>query len=210
MMMAAISRPSVRSTLQRGASLEKLSATVTQQNPSETTRLAKRKRDTSEDHGSLDFRKKQRVQPQSQVPTPPKSVLRTSTQKSPLEPQATALKDSVTQTTQTEQPHIEVTVQPTVAQDSSRVTNDSPFAITANVLAKEPLRSVKKEEKRTLRSQAGGSRSKSELALYFANYDDVVSNEPKEPGKTEFSRRVHFIRANVRRTSYASNPHAHC
>lgn len=188
-MMAAISRPSVRSTLQRGASLEKLSATVTQQNPSETTRLAKRKRDPSEDHGNLDITKKQRVQPPSQVLVRPKSILRTSTQKSPLEPQATALKDNVTQT---EQSHIQVTVQPTVAKDFSPVTDDSVFAVTANGLAKEPFQSVKKEEKRTLRSQAGGSRSKSELALYFANYDDIVSNEPKDPGKTESFRRVQF------------------
>lgn len=37
-------------------------------------------------------------------------------------------------------------------------------------------------DKRTLRSQAGGSRSKSELSLYFPNYDELISNEPKESG----------------------------
>jgi hypothetical protein len=40
----------------------------------------------------------------------------------------------------------------------------------------------KAADKRTLRSQAGGSRSRSELALYFPNYDELISNEPKESG----------------------------
>ena len=38
-------------------------------------------------------------------------------------------------------------------------------------------------DKRSLRSHDGGSRSKSELALYFPNYDDLMSIEPKEPGR---------------------------
>lgn len=38
-------------------------------------------------------------------------------------------------------------------------------------------------EKRRLRSKNGGSRSKSELSLYFPNYEDLISNEPKEAGK---------------------------
>ena len=37
-------------------------------------------------------------------------------------------------------------------------------------------------DKRTLRSQDGGSRSKSELALYFPNYEELISTEPKEAG----------------------------
>ena len=39
-------------------------------------------------------------------------------------------------------------------------------------------------DKRSLRSHDGCSRSKSELALYFPNYDELVSIEPKEPGTT--------------------------
>lgn len=37
-------------------------------------------------------------------------------------------------------------------------------------------------DKRTLRSHDGGSRSKSELAQYFPNFDEIVSNERKEAG----------------------------
>ncbi|KAL9117161.1 MAG: hypothetical protein Q9187_006306, partial [Circinaria calcarea] len=38
----------------------------------------------------------------------------------------------------------------------------------------------KESEKRTLRSQDGGSRGKSELSLYFPNYEEIISNEPKD------------------------------
>ena len=36
---------------------------------------------------------------------------------------------------------------------------------------------------RTLRSQDGGSRSKSELSMYFTNYEQMLSLEPAKPGK---------------------------
>ena len=39
---------------------------------------------------------------------------------------------------------------------------------------------AKKEEKRTLRSQDEGPRLKSELAVYFPNYEDVIFDAPKE------------------------------
>lgn len=37
-------------------------------------------------------------------------------------------------------------------------------------------------DKRTLRSQDGGSRTKSELAMYFQNYEQMISLEPTPPG----------------------------
>ena len=39
------------------------------------------------------------------------------------------------------------------------------------------------QDKRTLRSQDGGSRLKSDLSIYFPNYDDVIADAPKQPGK---------------------------
>ena len=50
-------------------------------------------------------------------------------------------------------------------------------------------KTVKAVDKRTLRSQDGGSRSKSELSLYFPNYEELIGNEPKEPG--ELSMHLH-------------------
>ena len=46
-----------------------------------------------------------------------------------------------------------------------------------------PAKQQKPEEKRQLRSHGGASRIKSELALFFPCYDEVISNEPKSPGK---------------------------
>ena len=42
---------------------------------------------------------------------------------------------------------------------------------------------VSNADKRALRSQDGGSRSKSELSLYFPNYEEIINNEPKEVGE---------------------------
>ncbi|KAI9835718.1 MAG: hypothetical protein M1819_001895 [Sarea resinae] len=39
---------------------------------------------------------------------------------------------------------------------------------------------VPKPEKRTLRSQDGGSRFKSDLSLYFPGYEEIIAGEPKE------------------------------
>ncbi|KAF2754194.1 hypothetical protein EJ05DRAFT_514206 [Pseudovirgaria hyperparasitica] len=39
----------------------------------------------------------------------------------------------------------------------------------------------KKEDKRSLRSHGAGSRLKSDLAIYFSNYDDVINDAPREP-----------------------------
>lgn len=40
-----------------------------------------------------------------------------------------------------------------------------------------------KQDKRSLRSHDGGSRLKSDLAIYFSNYDDIIAGIEKPPGK---------------------------
>jgi hypothetical protein len=42
--------------------------------------------------------------------------------------------------------------------------------------------SSQSQEKRSLRSHDGGSRLKSDLAIYFANYDDIIAGIPKPDG----------------------------
>lgn len=176
-MMAAISRAPPRSALHRGASVEKLPAIATHK-PSESTRLTKRKRDASQDYDGSEFVKKQRTQ--SQVPSQWESNLRTSTGKTAPVSQHTAVKDSVTQT---HQPQNQDAVRPSVDRGSNLLTNANALAFRLNAAVTGPTKAVRPDEKRTLRSQDGGSRIKSELALYFANYDDIVSNEPKEAGR---------------------------
>lgn len=43
---------------------------------------------------------------------------------------------------------------------------------------------VLQKDRRSLRSHDGGSRSKSELAQYFSNWDDIISNKEREPGQS--------------------------
>ena len=61
--------------------------------------------------------------------------------------------------------------------------NAQPFNNNAG-LTSDPPNVPSQNDKRSLRSHDGCSRSKSELALYFPNYDELVSIEPKEPGRT--------------------------
>ena len=49
---------------------------------------------------------------------------------------------------------------------------------------------VAHDEKRSLRSHDGGSRSKSELAQYFSNYEQLLSLEPLPQGTSCFMKRV--------------------
>lgn len=39
----------------------------------------------------------------------------------------------------------------------------------------------KKEDKRSLRSHGAGSRLRSDLAIYFSNYEDVITDAPRQP-----------------------------
>lgn len=61
---------------------------------------------------------------------------------------------------------------------------------TAKLLQKKPTTVQeqsyisRQDDKRKLRSEDGGSRSKSELALFFNNYEQMLSLEPSQPGKS--------------------------
>jgi hypothetical protein len=62
---------------------------------------------------------------------------------------------------------------PTLLGRASRRTTGSPQVELAST-------SQKQEEKRTLRSQDDGPRLKSELAVYFANYEDIMFDAPRD------------------------------
>lgn len=54
----------------------------------------------------------------------------------------------------------------------------------AQRVAKKNLHNeASKEDKRTLRSEHGSTRSKTELAQYFPNFDDMLSLDPTDPGE---------------------------
>ena len=48
--------------------------------------------------------------------------------------------------------------------------------------------SSQSQDKRSLRSHDGGSRLKSDLVIYFSNYDDIIAGVPKADGMSLFRR----------------------
>jgi hypothetical protein len=50
----------------------------------------------------------------------------------------------------------------------------------------------KNDERRKLRSEHGGSRSKTELAQYFPNFEDMLSLEPHDPSKASVRKDVNY------------------
>ena len=171
-MMAAISGLSFHSASRRS---EKLPATV-----SDTTRK-KRTRDPSHDSDILPSTKKPKIFPQA--PSRPKPSVRTYSKKNDPTFREIILKDAVTRVDYRNR-----SVQQNIVDRRCTPNSEAtPLGSQINAAIKGPLKAVKQDEKRTLRSHDGGSRSKSELASYFSNYDDIVSNEPKEPGTSPIS-----------------------
>ena len=70
----------------------------------------------------------------------------------------------------------------TIIAPHSHLTNGDTQPLSINTSSSAQSGRKVENDKRTLRSHDGGSRSKSELAQYFPNFDDIVSNEPKEVG----------------------------
>lgn len=77
------------------------------------------------------------------------------------------------------------------------VINGNKSANPADSKSNSPSRAVKESDKRTLRSQNGGLRSKSELSWYFPNYEELINDEPKEPDALTAETRIQIIEDSV-------------
>lgn len=171
--MAAFSRPSLRSSSRSGG-LDDLPATDIQHNPSHSNYRGKRARGLySVDHHAQPL-KKQKVHVQK--------CFRTKAGDPKCEAKETlarnVAKHFVAQLDGSRKPrhvqqHVTELTSTIITKDSTPEVND---AVSGNIVI--PSRT----DKRSLRSHDGGSRSKSELALYFLNYDELVSTEAKDPG----------------------------
>ncbi|KAI9892363.1 MAG: hypothetical protein M1814_001565 [Vezdaea aestivalis] len=74
-------------------------------------------------------------------------------------------------------------------EDTMFLQQDSQDTVQENgtIRIEQGVESSPKRERRMLRSQDSGSRIKSELALYFPCYDELLGNEIKPPGTDLFS-----------------------
>lgn len=67
--------------------------------------------------------------------------------------------------------------------DADAVPSTTPTPRPSSSAGKQPgPASTTSQDKRSLRSHDGGSRLKSDLAIYFFNYDDVIAGVPQPPG----------------------------
>lgn len=177
--MAAFTRHRARSASRRSESLDELPPTVIQQNPSDNTRLGKRSRDSSVKANESRSIKKQRLQVENSTPSRDAS-------RNPVAKPATAsgtlvVRDAGTQIERPPNPGI-VQLRGSNGSTVTSIPNNSGIDAVNGTRPQGLEETSKQGERRTLRSQAGGSRSKSELSWYFSNYDELVNDEPREPG----------------------------
>ena len=174
--MAALLRSSLRSASQRIVGVE-LSATGNQRkSPTHIRKTGKRSRDAALLNDDFHVLKKQKTAIRE---LPRQSIAQSHNGDSYLAPDQLP-KGVLTQGVNSRSIKPEQPVQDVKSTDTDTNDNDRTLIDTAIAVG---TASPRKVDKRSLRSQDGGSRSKSELALYFPNYDELVSIEPKEPGK---------------------------
>lgn len=175
--MAAHSRPSLRSSTRKNESLEEVLPTKGPENLMLNSRRGKRTRDPSPDSQCNASTKKQKGQIHDT--TRPKGVAPVEVSKSIPIRDKSGTKNLVTQVGNSRTPD---PPQRLVNDPTTTALNEQTFSRN-NTLTINTTNTLSQAEKRSLRSHDGGSRSKSELALYFPNYDELVSIEPKEPGR---------------------------
>lgn len=178
--MAAVPRQSLRSSTRRNSCLDEQPATAIHHNPSPDTPRKKRARESSSDENERHAAKKQKLR--LRAPSLPKIASTREVAKALTAPSS--------------KPAIEVVTHWPVSSRSINagqpLPNGVPTTTKTTYLTPKPDGSVlrgghgiSEGEKRKLRSQDGGSRSKSELSLYFPNYEELVSVEPKETGEID-------------------------
>lgn len=168
--MAAQSRLALRSSGRSSQGLDDLPATVIQRNPSPVNT----KKRTSTNHDGEKFTKRTRNDPDN--------VLKPRNVKFYSRKQGANNEGSLTQVAR------DPPAQSTAAsvQQPSRPPHDRNQSLISTTFESpspesQTTATANKLDKRSLRSR-GGSRFKSDLALYFADYDDVLNDEPKKQG----------------------------
>lgn len=173
--MAALSRPSLRSSSRHNTTVDNLAGTDLHHNANPpTVRPAKRVRDASSsvDNSVKSFKKHKTnaSAPISSNPTvQPCKEERSATRPSPL-----AHNDPVAKSNHAQQPN---------SEDSTSIQVSSRFSKKRYNHVVEGAEAGITVDKRSLRSHDGGVRLKSELSSYFANYDELLSTEAKQHGR---------------------------
>jgi len=187
--MVAPSRPSLRSSTRRSLGLAESPPTAILQNTIITppTRRAKRTIRSSSLNNETHTIKKQRIQ--LDIAARPKAPVRSRNAKD-LAPVAQEPSDGVLTSLAVPSPISNSVSQRATENLSGTSTHHVTIGSTTAPAASsgKDVR-IQQEDKRSLRSQGGGSRLRSELSLYFPNYDEIINDEPKEPGNPPLKRK---------------------
>lgn len=176
-MAALSSRPSLRSSNRNNTILNEVPPTHADQNPLANSQRGKRTRDSSLGSQSDTSVKKLRLGLPD--PTHSRDVSKTYVPKSLPIRDRFATQDAVTLVGRSHKPDPPQRINGTATAIQHVQSLNNNATLTVNT-----TNASSQNDKRSLRSHDGCSRSKSELALYFPNYDELVSIEPKEPGRT--------------------------
>lgn len=172
-MAALSSRPSLRSSNRNNAILNQIPPTHADQNPLANLRRGKRNRDSSLGNQNNASVKRLRLG----LPDPERSIdySRIHTPRSLPIRDRSETQDAVTAVGKSRKPDPPQRINGTITTQNAKSFDDNAALIV------NPTNISSQNDKRSLRSHDGCSRSKSELALYFPNYDELVSIEQKEP-----------------------------
>lgn len=180
-MAALSSRPSLRSSNRNNPIPTEVPPTHADQNLA-NSRRGKRNRDSSLRNQSDASVKRLRLGLSDA--TNSKDEYRTHAPKSLPIRDRSSTRDTVTQVGRSQKPD------PPQRINGTTITTQNAQLFKNNASrTHSPTNVSSQNDKRSLRSHDGCSRSKSELALYFPNYDELVSIEPKEPGRISRSIR---------------------
>lgn len=183
--MAALSRPSLRSSVRKHPDL---GLPATDHDPSVkrlTRRQGKRTRDSSLDSESNASSKRLKNSPQEPSRVPTRAPRNLVAKALPFrDKQFVSSQDAVTQPGRRSR-RIPAPTEQVLHHAQTRVQSghpppNVPNHTTAGLVPARPAQNTAPQvDKRSLRSHDGGSRSKSELSQYFHNYDELTSIEQK-------------------------------
>lgn len=190
--MAAQSRLALRSSRRGSVGLGELPATVIQRNPSPAN-TRKRTRDPSDDH---DDRKSSRRSYGNAGNVPTHRITTVySVKPSSKNVAAPAVQEAVTQkATGARHPPAQSNVVVQHATNNPTIINPFQSRISNGSSSEQDGRlTVDKSNKRSLRSHDGGSWFKSELASYFADYDEILGDAPKTLETLTPATRIYIV-----------------
>ncbi|KAI9698460.1 MAG: hypothetical protein M1836_004041 [Candelina mexicana] len=175
----ALSKPSLRSSSRQASAVIDPLATASEKTELPTTRGTKRTREHVSNNEDVTNAKKPRLRAQAKPRA--KVVAPTRAAKNPASPPnkpPTKIILSELGTISRATNGVRATLDDTIKTEQK--TKNDALEVNGEIKPPDKDEKMEKSDKRTLRSQNGGSRSKSELALYFPNYEEMISNKRKQ------------------------------